>query len=84
MTRYTVTWQADAEAELVDIWLSASDRGEVAAAVRAIDEALSIDAGAKGDTVAEGLKSFNAPPLRVLFLVREADRVAEVELVRRI
>jgi hypothetical protein len=84
MTRYTVTWQDDAEAELTELWLSAPDRSEITAAVQAVDDALSIDAESKGNRVAEGLMSFNAPPIRVLFVVREPDRVAEVQLVRRV
>ncbi len=84
MNRYTVTWQPEAEAELVELWLKASDRNQLAAAVRAIDAGLSLDAEGKGDLVAEGLRAFNAPPLRVLFTVRPADRVVEIELVRQL
>jgi hypothetical protein len=84
MNRYTVTWQPEAESELVELWLEAPDRNELAAAVRAIDRDLAMDAEAKGDPVAEGLLAFNAPPLRVLFTVRPADRVVEIELVRQL
>ena len=83
MTRFTVTWHPDAEGELVELWLSASDRNEIASAVQAIDLALSSDASSKGDAVAEGLRSFITPPLRVLFVARDSDRVAQVQLVRR-
>lgn len=84
MTRYTVTWHRHAEDELAELWLEATDRGEISAAVQAIDLTLAIDAASKGELVAEGLRSLNAPPLRVLFVTREADRVAQIELVRRI
>jgi len=84
MNRYTVTWQPEAETELVELWLEARDRNQLAAAVRAIDTDLAMDAEAKGDLVAEGIRAFNAPPLRVLFTVRPADRVVEIELVRRL
>lgn len=84
MNRYTVTWQPEAEADLVALWLEAPDRNDVSAAVRSIDAALAMDAEAKGDLVAEGLRAFNAPPLRVLFTVRPADRVVEIELVRQL
>ena len=84
MNRYTVTWQPEAEAELVALSLEAPDRNQLAAAVRSIDAALAMDAEAKGDLVAEGLRAFNAPPLRVLFTVWPADRVVEIELVRQL
>jgi hypothetical protein len=84
MNRYTVVWQPEAEADLVELWLEAGDRKEVTTAVRAIDTVLSIDADAKGTLIAEGLSALNEPPLRVLFTVRVADRVVEIELVRRL
>jgi len=83
MMRYTVTWHREAEDELTELWLVATDRNEITAAVRAIDVALATDASEKGETAAEGLRSFYAPPLRVLFAIREHDRVVQVELVRR-
>lgn len=72
MTRFAVTWHPDAEAELVEVWLSAPDRAAITAAVQAIDAALADNAAAKGSRVAEGLRVFHAPPLRVLFVAREA------------
>lgn len=84
MTRFTVTWHREAEDELAQLWISATDRNEISAAVQAIDLALSNEADSKGENLAEGLRSFNAPPLRVLFAIVEADRVVQVELVRRI
>ena len=83
MMRYTVTWHREAEDDLTELWLVATDRNEITAAVRAIDVALATDASEKGETIAEGLRSLFAPPLRVLFAIREHDRVAQVELVRR-
>jgi len=82
--RFTVTWNSEAEDELVELWLNASDRNEISASVQAIDLALGSDAASKGEAVAEGLWAFNAPPLRVLFVARESDRVVNVALVRRI
>jgi len=83
MMRYTVTCHREAEDELTELWLVATDRNEITAAVRAIDVALATDASEKGETVAEGLRFLFAPQLRVLFAIREHDRVAQVELVRR-
>jgi len=84
MSRYTVTWHPDAESDLAELWMAAPDRREITSAVKAVDAALSTDAEVKGASVAEGLRSFNAPPIRVLFVVRADDRTAEVQLVRRI
>jgi hypothetical protein len=84
MIRYTVTWHRDAEQDLASLWISATDRKDIAEAVQAIDLALSCASGSIGDEVAEGLYSLNAPPLRVLFIIRETDCVVEVEVVRRI
>lgn len=84
MNRYTVTWHREAEDELTELWIAAPDRDEIAAAVRAIDAALASDAETRGEPVAEGLRSLNAPPLRVLFTVRQDDRLAVVQVVRRI
>ena len=84
MTRYTVTWHPEAEAELTALWLTAEDRDEITTAVQAIDLALANDADAKGVVIADGLRAFLAPPLRVIFTTHDADRVVEVEFVRRI
>ena len=84
MIRYTVTWHREAEDELVELWLGAADRNEMTTAGQLIDLALSSDVVSKGEVVAEGLRSFTAPPLHVLFVAREFDRVVQVELVRRI
>ena len=84
MTRYTVVWVQEAEDELADIWLAVVGRSEVTAATRSIDLALQIDAESKGIELAEGLRSFNSPPLRVIFMVRADDRIVEVLLVRQV
>ena len=84
MARYTVVWVQSAEDELVDLWLASGDRADISAAVNSIDEALCSDAETKGHALAEELRSFNAPPIRVLFSVRSDDRVAEILSVRRV
>ena len=84
MIRYTVVWLKGAQDELTEIWIDASDRNVVAIAADAIDLQLAEDANAKGIEISEGLRAFFAPPLRVLFAVREADRVVEVLRVRRL
>lgn len=84
MTRYTVTWHQDAEQDLASLWISATDRDDITQAVQAIDLALSSASGSVGDQIAEGLYGLNAPPLRVLYVIRETDRIIEVVMVRRI
>jgi mRNA-degrading endonuclease RelE of RelBE toxin-antitoxin system len=84
MTRYTVTWHPEAEDELAELWISAEDQDQITAAVQAIDTALRSDASAKREAVAENLRAFHAPPLRVLFVARESDCVVQIEMIRRI
>ncbi|MEX0712682.1 MAG: type II toxin-antitoxin system RelE/ParE family toxin [Pirellulales bacterium] len=82
MTRYSVVWPKSAQHELADLWLSAQDRGAVTAAADEIDRQLAEDAPDKGVELSEGMRAFFAPPLRVLFAVRNEDRVVEVLRVR--
>jgi plasmid stabilization system protein ParE len=82
MTRYTVVWPRDAEEDLADAWLNAPDRNAVTAAAIAIDKKLSENAATKGLEVSEGLRAFYEAPLRVLFAVREGDRIVEVLRVK--
>ena len=83
MIRYTVVWVQSVEDELIEIWLDAKDR-YATTATHAIDRELGTDADAKGANLAEGLRSLNVAPLRVIFTVRAEDRVAEVVRVMRI
>ena len=82
MTRYTVSWVRSAQDELADLWLNVLDRSAVTAATRVIDKELGEDAPVKGRELSEGLRSLFAPPLKVIFIVREDDRIAEVLRVR--
>lgn len=84
MTRDTVVWIASAVDELARLWLAGEDRSEVVSAAHGIDGELRADPETKGEAVSEDLRTLSAPPLRVLFTVRAADRIAEVLLVRRI
>jgi hypothetical protein len=84
MTRYTVVWVQSVEDELVELWLAANDRNDIAAATYAVDQELGLDAGLKGEDLAEGLRSLNIPPLRIIFTVSEDDRLVEVVRVARL
>jgi len=84
MTKYTVTWVQSVEDRLIEIWLEAEDKHEITLATLEIDRNLEFDATAKGGELSEGLRYFEAAPLRVAFVVREGDRVVEVVAVRRL
>ena len=82
MIRYTVVWHLEARDELAEIWTDSEDRSAVAAAADLIDRQLAADAVEKGLELSEGLRALFVPPLRVLFAVREDDRLVEVLWVR--
>ena len=82
MTRYTVVWLRDATDDLGSVWLSAQDRNAVTAASAEIDRELANDATVKGKPLSEGLRVFDAPPLRAVYSVTEPDRKVEVARVR--
>jgi hypothetical protein len=84
MTRYTVVWPESLEDELAEVWLESTDRNEVTSAVASIDKQLAVDATEQGDELSEGLRALLVPPLKVLFTVRESDRIVEVVRVRRV
>ena len=84
MTRYTVVWVQNAQGELADLWLSSPNRDAVTTATDAIDRKLAEDAPKQGTELSEGLRSLFEPPLRVIFTVREDDRIVEVLRVRSI
>jgi plasmid stabilization system protein ParE len=83
MMRCTVVWLEDAQSDLAEIWLSEVDRNAVNLATSAIDQDLAVDPQEKGVDVSEGIRAYFAPPLRILYLVREQDRIVEVLRVRR-
>lgn len=82
MSRYTVVWLRDASDDLGEIWLAARDRNAVTAACAEIDRELVIDAMTKGKPLSEGLRAYDAPPLRAVFSVSDPDRKVEVARVR--
>lgn len=82
--RYTVIWLKDAEIELTEIWNDTRDRKEVSKASREIDRLLANDAGRRGKPLQEGLRALDIAPLRVIFSVKEEDRIVEVAFVREL
>ena len=71
MMRHTAVWPQGAQDELAALWVAADDRRAITDAANAIDTELRDDATGKGIEVSEGLRALFAPPLRVLFAVRE-------------
>jgi hypothetical protein len=84
MIRYSVVWLTSASDELAEIWLAAPDRNAVAAASDRIDAELAEDAHRKGVAVHEGLRLLTISPLCAYYVVRQADRIAEVLKIRRV
>ncbi len=82
MTRYTVTWVQSALDELTELWLAVENKQALSAAANAIDAALGLDPSAKGSPESDALRSLTIAPLRVLYAVRELDRVVEVLTVQ--
>jgi hypothetical protein len=84
MTRRTVVWVSDAEAELADIWLAAESRDRITSASHRIDVALAQNAELAGSLIVEGLRALDAPPLRVLFEILDDDGMVRVLKVKQI
>jgi hypothetical protein len=78
MPRYTVLWHTDATNDLAELWAEAIDRRSLTIAAAAVDRELNSDPISKGYELSEGLRVFVEPPLQILFIVREDDRVVEV------
>ena len=81
--RYTVVWSIDAEADLARLWLDDADRNSLAVAANEIDRQLSHNPQQKGVDLAEGLRTIDQPPLRVIFELSHLDRVVRVVKVKQ-
>jgi hypothetical protein len=81
--RYTVTWDRDAEKELMQIWLDAPDQRAVSEAANAIDRELTNDAERKGEEF-YGDRLIVILPLSVTFRVYEKDNLVRVRQVHRV
>lgn len=79
---YTVTWKPSAKAKLAEIWIAASDRTAITAAVSRIDALLRVNPGGQGESRAGISRIFIASPLAVVYDLREDDRVVNVLSVR--
>jgi hypothetical protein len=80
--KWTVLWKPDAESDLTNLWLTASDKADVTAAANRIDARLRKDPLHTGEPRADDRVYFD-PPLGVLFTVDEMDRKVMIERVWR-
>ncbi len=74
MNPWTVQATSEAEEELADIWLQATDRNAVAAAQFTIEHRLARDPIDEGAEVAEGLWKIVAEPLTAYYELNPAQR----------
>ena len=81
--KYTVRWSQDAEDQLAEIWLEASDRNAVTLAQATIDAELAMNPESRGSELSEGLRKYKVEPLVVLFEIDHPDRVVKVTAVKR-
>jgi len=81
MTRYTVIWPQQVQDQVAEIWLESTRREAVTSAMADIDRLLSTDPLEMSVELREGLRLMIVPPLRILFAVREDDRIVEVARV---
>lgn len=80
--KFTVVWHEQPQAQLAAAWLSAADRNKISSAAAHIDSVLAADPVRAGSGIHEGIRELLAPPLAVLYSVRESDRLVEVELLK--
>ncbi len=78
MTRYTVVWLESARDELTALWMNQPLRRSVTQASDEIDRELADDASTKGRELRDGYRFLLVFPIKVLFRVRENDRIVEV------
>jgi ethanolamine utilization microcompartment shell protein EutL len=75
---YTVEWLTEAEDQLAEIWLQASDPKAVTASQAEIDRRLARDPTGCGQLLHEGLAKIVVPPLTAFYAVDAARRLVEV------
>jgi len=82
MKSYTVIWDPDAKQDLASRWLDALDRKAVTQAANRIDRTLQSQPREAGFPIVEGLRGLIDGPLRVLYSIREDDKIVEVHSVK--
>lgn len=76
--KFTVTWSAEAENELCDLWLAAIDRNEFSRQVAIIEGDLKTSADELGEARTDGTRILILELIGVLFEVDLGDRKAHV------
>jgi plasmid stabilization system protein ParE len=84
MTRYTVVWHAEAQAQLATIWVDATDRHEITRAADSVDAILAWDAPTIGLEIEGDFRELSISPLRIWFAVSEPDRIVKIVHVERV
>jgi len=82
MTRRTVIWLPDAEAQLADVWLASDCRNDVTTASQVIDRKLAENAESIGVNLSEGLRRLDEPPLRVIYEILDDDMMVCIASVK--
>ncbi|MCI0363492.1 MAG: hypothetical protein L0219_06385 [Phycisphaerales bacterium] len=75
---WTVAWLPDAESELAELWLTATDRERVTIAADQIDMQLRRYPEDAGESRASGRRILIVPPLAVTYRVLADDRLVQV------
>jgi hypothetical protein len=78
--KYTVIWLPDAQDQLAELWMNATDRQTVSDAANQADHVLAEDPETKGVEF-YGDRYLTVPPLRVVFRVKPDDMLVEVTMV---
>jgi hypothetical protein len=82
--RWTVLWKADAESDLAEFWVNATDKAAITAAANRIDVQLRRDPLNTGESRADDDRIHVEGPLGILFTVDSMDCKVYVERVWRI
>ena len=80
---YTVTYKPSAERELVDLWINALDRQEIADAANRIDSLLRTSPHDQGES-REQTRILFERPIAAQFEIHDSDNVVEVLKIWRI
>jgi hypothetical protein len=78
VSSYSVEWNREAEDELAQIWLRATNRTRINVAQVAIDCLLETDPHGNGIYLSEGLYQLSVPPLRVFYEIIESEKQVNV------
>jgi plasmid stabilization system protein ParE len=79
--RYTVTWTAQAQNDLTELWLQAADRNAIEQPANSMDRFLAENPNARRCEVVSGHGTLMAGPLGVDFQVRDGDQVVIVQAI---